>query len=93
MKTIGIKLNDIDAEKFQIAAIHRGLTVSAAIAAILRQATNDFQDFSVLNGVTQPKRGRASKPRASEELAECFANGETIADLLKRFDHPRRRRA
>lgn len=93
MKTIGVKLRDDQAEAFQIAAARHGLTVSAAMAVILRQTTADFQDFSALDGAKQPKRGRASKPRATEELAEYFANGETLEDLIDRFERPRKRRA
>jgi hypothetical protein len=33
------------------------------------------------------------KPKATEELSRYFANGETITDLMVRFERPRRRRA
>ncbi len=92
-RTIAVKLHDDQAEAFQVAAARRGLTISAAIAAILRQATNDFQDFAILDGVKQPKRGRAGKPKAAEELSSYFANGENITDLMGRFERPRKRRA
>lgn len=92
MTTIAVKLKNDEAEAFQVAAARRGLTTSAALAAILRQATSDFRDFGVLDGVTQPKRGRLARPRAAEELSKCFADGETVTELFERFDRPRKRR-
>lgn len=90
MRTIGVKLQSEQAEAFQVAAIRHGLTVSAAIAAILREATADFTDFSCLEGVEQPKRGRAAKVKAKEQLTACFANGETVEELFDRFERKRR---
>lgn len=93
MKTVGVKLSDEQAEALTVAAARRGLTVSAALWALLRQATADFTDFSALADAPARKRGKERKPRAEDELARCFANGESLPDLLDRFDRPRRRRA
>lgn len=49
MKTIGVKLSDEQAEAITVAAARRGMTVSAAVWALLRQATADFMDFSMLD--------------------------------------------
>lgn len=91
MKTIGVKLSDEQAEAIQVAAARKGLTVSAAPWVLLRQATADFTDFSALDSAQPRKRGRGSKPHSAEELSQLFANGETLAELLDRFERPRRR--
>ena len=90
MKTIGVKLSSDQAEAITVAAARRGLTVSAALYALLRQATADFTDFSALKDAPPRKRGRTGKPKAEDELATCFANGDSLPELLDRFDRPRR---
>lgn len=91
MKTVGVKLSDEQAEAIIAAAARKGLTVSAALWVLLRQATRDFMDFSALDSAQPRKRGRERKPHSAEELGQLFANGETLAELLDRFDRPRKR--
>lgn len=84
MKTVAVKLTEQQAQALAGAAERYGLTTSAAIAALLASATDNYADFRMLGSAEPRKRGRAARIGAGavKDLNELTSAGWTAGQLI-----------
>lgn len=83
MKTVAVKLTEQQAQVLASAAERYGLTTSAAIAALLASATDNYADFRALGSAEPRKRGRAARIGAGavKDLNELAVAGWTAGEV------------